>query len=233
MAIFLIDSYVAEVDTIFGLYNGDRIYAGQSFITGAGRCYLDSCKFSLYKTLLPKGYAYAKLYAHTGIYGVDGTPTGSALAVSDAIDVETLPGTYPGAYITFTFSGDNRIDLTPNTHYFIECYYTGGDSSNYIRVGSQYTTPTASGNESDSNDGINWTSRTHYDVCFYVYGDVWKYVSKHSSLWTHAGKDDAKHLSDWTNPSKNNSAWTNPNKNISAWTHPSKNDDTWTHPNRN
>jgi hypothetical protein len=89
---------------------------GQSFDSGRGGKVIKA-QF-LVKTNSPPaaGNATAKLWAHTGTFGSSGTPTGSALAVSDNFDVSVLTDEYQ--LITCTFSGDNQILLAPDTKYF-------------------------------------------------------------------------------------------------------------------
>jgi hypothetical protein len=82
--------------------NGSAIGCAQSFDAGTSNQTITSCKFYLYKTGLPNGNAYAKLYSHSGVFGTSSIPSGSALATSDAYDVTALGGA--PALITFTFS---------------------------------------------------------------------------------------------------------------------------------
>jgi len=84
---------------------GGNTKVGQSF-TGDGNA-LNSCKFYLQKSGSPTGNAVATLYAHTGTFGTNGTPTGAALATSDNFDVSTL--TTNLQLITFNFSGVEKI----------------------------------------------------------------------------------------------------------------------------
>ena len=143
-------------------------YNGQSF-TSANNIILDSCKFYLKKNNLPTGNCYAVLYACTGAYGTNSKPTGSALAISDAVDVSTLGAAY--ALKTFTFSGINRVTLNAATHYCIQFNYSGGDASNYAYIGDDMVTLSAPGNMCYLGvDGVTWLGISNADVCFYVYG---------------------------------------------------------------
>lgn len=160
-----LDSYVGSNNLDTSLYNGSFNYSGQSF-HNIDEITLDSCKFSLKKFGLPTGNAVAKIYAHTGTYGSDGHPTGSALATSDNFDVSSLTTSF--SFPTFTFSGANKITLAANTNYVIEVYYSGGDASNLIKVSGQASTSGTSGNGSWSANGSTWS--TGYDFSFYYYG---------------------------------------------------------------
>lgn len=164
----LINSYSeSNQNSGYNTYAGGWPYRGQGFINADGRI-LDSCKWYLRKGGSPTGNIVATLYAHTGTYGTNGKPTGSALATSDAVDISTLTGSFQ--LITFNFSGGNRIPLVVATNYVIVMSFTGGDVSNYLDIGVDTTSPTHSGNESYSLDGSSWSTDTGGDLCFYVYG---------------------------------------------------------------
>ena len=147
----------------YSVYSALPEYA-QSF-TGNGNT-LDSAKFYLKKVGSPTGNVYAKIYAHTGTFGSGGTPTGSALAVSDAVDVSTI-GT-SNALQTFSFSGANRITLANGTHYCVVISYSGGTAGvDFIIAGYDFTSPTHAGNAAYYDTSWHATSP---DICFYVYG---------------------------------------------------------------
>jgi hypothetical protein len=162
----LVDSYSETNQGSFRqLDSQDQFATGQTFV-GDGAV-LDSAKFYLLKTGAPSGNATARLYALTGTPGTDATPTGAALATSDNFDVTTLTGSY--ALITFSFSGANRVTLTNGTNYCIACYFTGGNASNYVRIGIDLSSPTHAGNEFYTSDGTNWTADSTIDAVFYLY----------------------------------------------------------------
>jgi hypothetical protein len=169
----VLDSYSeSNKSASFSSYSGSSTaYLGQSFTTpNDGNSYLlSSAKFDLTKTSSPTGGIYAAVYAHTGTFGTTGKPTGAPLAVSDPIDVSTLPTSF-GTNTTFTFSESARISLSPNTHYVVVVYYLGGGVSNHVNVGVDSTSPTAAGTLVFSGDGTTWVTDNPYDVCFYVYG---------------------------------------------------------------
>ena len=125
-------------------------------------------KFSLYKSGNPTGNIVAKLYAHSGNYGINGIPTGDALATSDNIDVSELPDTF--RYTTFTFSGANQYQLQANTKYFMSIEYSGGYGVN--RVAFRYGA-THSGNSAvyDGSWSVFTAGDFKPDLLFYGYID--------------------------------------------------------------
>jgi hypothetical protein len=164
----LIDSYSESNASSSGSsYLGTREWNGQSF-SNANSANLTSCKFYISKSGSPTGNIYAELYAHTGTYGSTGTPTGSPLATSDAVDVSTL-GKFP-ALQTFTFSGANQYGMVAGTKYVIVLKCGVGDASNYVIVSKDASFPTHGGNRSVSSDGTLWAAGSGQDICFYVYG---------------------------------------------------------------
>jgi len=142
--------------------NDTTTAAGQSF-TGDGGV-LGHCYFHLSKANSPTGSAYAKLYAHTGTFGTDGTPTGAALATSLAVDVSTLTGT--PTLTKFIFDDDNQYTLGSGTKYFIVIEYTSGTSSNTVLVGDDGSSPSHGGNAA-TYASSTWTDDNTKDVVFY------------------------------------------------------------------
>lgn len=142
---------------------------GQTF-TGDGGV-LNSAKFFLKKNGSPTGNISVLIYAHTGAFGVDGKPTGSILAISDNIDVSTIPTS--NTLITFTFSGNNKIVLTSATNYCLVASNTDfltQDLSNNIYFNIDTSSPSHSGNFI-FNIGATWYGDNTADACFYVYKD--------------------------------------------------------------
>jgi hypothetical protein len=161
----LIDSYPeSNCDGYQNVYSTYYISTGQTF-SGSG-IPLTSVKFLLKKNGNPTGNAYAKLYPITGTSGVDGKGTGDPLAVSDALDVSTL-GT-SGALFELIFS----TPYTPanGTNYAIQIAYSGGDSSNYVQVGGDITSPSHAGNRTSLYYNGTWYAVTNWDMVFYAYG---------------------------------------------------------------
>ena len=176
MSVFLVDSYdvYPNIALITG-GGGTLLYKArsQSFTGKAGD--IVSCTFSLkINTGSPTGNITAKLYAHTGTYGVSSSPTGAALATSDVVDIETLTTSYE--LITFNFTGAEQYTLVKDTKYCIAVEFTGGDNSNTLGVGADYLT--TSGNDghggsiaSQKNADDAWVASSLYDIIFYVYAE--------------------------------------------------------------
>lgn len=166
MAVELLDSYPeSNYSTAFYVYSGWYTSFGQSFHNDTENT-LYSCQFYVRKMGTPTGNVVAKLYACTGTLNYDSKPTGSALAVSDAVDISTLGTSF--ALQAFTFSGANQITLEENTNYVIQCEYAGGDGSNCLLVGYDSSSPTHDGNPSYYSS--SWLAAAD-DVIFYINGD--------------------------------------------------------------
>ena len=118
----------------------------QSFTVGANSMKLTRARFRLKRTGSPTGNITVKLYAHIGTYGTTSTPTGAALATSDAIPATRLRTAYDE--IEFTFSGAQQYTMTNGTYYVIAVVYSAGNGSNYVSVEGVETTG-HSGNRSD------------------------------------------------------------------------------------
>lgn len=118
----------------------------------------------------PIGNAYARLYAATGTFGTNARPTGSALATSDDLDISTVGASW--ALYTFNFTGSNQYSMQANTDYVIVYENpTSGtvDTSNYLRIGTDTSSPTHDGNEALYENGV-WTGYPNIDTIFYIYG---------------------------------------------------------------
>lgn len=142
---------------------------GQSFTTPAQVYILDTVKFRLENdAALLTGTVVAQVYAHGGVYGTSSIPTGSALAESDSVDVTTIPSGV--TWITFTFSGVNRICLSANSKHVVVIISKTGNwsSSNSLKVHIN-TAGGHSGNRSYYDSG-SWKAVSSQDVGFYVYG---------------------------------------------------------------
>jgi len=139
---------------------------GQSF-TGDGNN-ITSCKFFLKRTGDP-GNLIARLYAHSGEFGVSSVPTGEPLDSSEATAASGVP---TEAYGLLTFSGFAGYTLVDGTKYCIvvEGYDGTWDGSNYVVVGDDGTSPTHGGNHI-SWSWSNWAAHVGNDTCFYVYGE--------------------------------------------------------------
>jgi len=165
-----IDSYSeTNQDSLFISYPGNYQYYGQAF-ANTSAIILNEAQFYLRKSGTPTGNINAYIYAHTGTYGSDGLPTGTALAVSDNFDISTL--TTSLALTTFTFSGDNQIQLAASTKYFVVVKAVG-DSSNYLAIGYDASSASHGGTAARSDDASSWNGLAG-DICFYVKGKVRK-----------------------------------------------------------
>jgi hypothetical protein len=103
---------------------------------------LDIAKWNLQKVSNPTGYAYAKLYATTGTWGVDLMPIGDPLATSDPVDISTLSA---DRYQLISFHFSTPYTPLTGTHYCLSFEYTPV-VGNYVLVGNDVTSPTAPGN---------------------------------------------------------------------------------------
>jgi hypothetical protein len=138
---------------------------GQSF-TGAGT-YLVYALFKINKVGSPTGSAYAKLYAHSGTYGSTSVPTGSPLAVSNAVDVSTINISFD---TLFTFPAPYL--LANGTYYVITLEYNGGDVNNYLSV--YFNNSSVHGGNYSELAG-SWTYTSTYDLYFRVYAEGGSY----------------------------------------------------------
>ena len=139
---------------------------GQSFTSTGG--ILSSVQFYIKKTGSPAGTVSAVLYAHTGTYGTSSKPTGTALATSGTISASTLSTSYE--LKTFSFTGENKVNLVSGTYYCIAIEYQSGSSGNTVVVGTDRSSPSHSGNYFYMNGSSpgTWTSNSAADTAFYV-----------------------------------------------------------------
>jgi len=149
----------------YGLYSGSYTVVGQSF-AGNGSV-LDSVKFLLNKSGSPTGNAVAKIYTHSGTFGTNSLPTGSPLATSDNLDVTTLSTSR--LLKTLTFSGTNKILLSSGTNYIVVFEFSGGDSSNYVKITENFD---GSWSGNICYYGGSWSSSYLEDLIFYIYGGI-------------------------------------------------------------
>lgn len=222
----LIDSYDPGVSTRLYLQalhpstGSDKSDAGQSF-TVSTLHNITSCEFYLRKSGAATGLAHAVLYAHTGTYGTNGKPTGSALATSDDFDVSTL--TTSDQLITFTFNSSQQYTMAADTYYCIVYENpTSGtiNASRYVLFGEGPSPSYHSGNSFDY-ESSNWYSDAR-DACFYVYGEsppdiispTYSSISVNNTIFNQPSQFDVL-WADETNMSgfifgtNNTGAWTN------------------------
>lgn len=162
----LIDSYSeSNQNSYFYLNTSGYSQIGQSF-TGNG-ILLTSCEFYLSESDVLSGTAVARVYAHSGTFGVDSVPTGAPLATSAPFDISTLTGSFQ--LIPFTFP--ENILLENGTKYVLAIECVESLTANYILVGSDDDAPTHGGNASLYDAFSETWSSDPADVCFYIYGE--------------------------------------------------------------
>mgnify|MGYP001559226513 CR=1 FL=1 len=162
----LIDSYPESNQSTTSEVFGVRKW-GQSFHC-TNEVVLNSVRFYIRKIGTPSGNVNAYIYAHTGTYGTDSNITGSPLAISDDIVASSLSTTL--TLQSFTFSGANAITFSASTNYVaILSAPDAEDTSNYVMVGRDTTSPTHAGNAVYFI--ASWVGDSSIDVCFYVYGE--------------------------------------------------------------
>jgi hypothetical protein len=125
---------------------------------------LYSASFMLSKDATATGTFYYALYAHTGTFGVDGTPTGTALAQSETYESADLSTS--STEITLYFTGTNQIQLNSGTYYFIAIEYSGTVAYIWITVAQSDRAP---GNVSNKSSSAWYVSYPGYDVWYKVY----------------------------------------------------------------
>jgi hypothetical protein len=151
-------------DTVKANY-GNNI-TGQSF-KGNGS-YLTTCTFYLAMTYVwDIGLCYARLYKHTGTYGVDGKIDGELtgyLAQSNGVSTAGFPKT-PQTLTTFTFATPYKMNH--GVPYIIALTCAGGSSTYYIKFGVD----TLSGSPGYSGNFVNEIEGNPVlDGIFYVNG---------------------------------------------------------------
>lgn len=168
---FIIDSYPESNIGTFNLGIGTSNREGGQSFTCSKNCFLYSAKFYLKKLTAfePAGNMFARLYSHTGTYGTSSLP-GTLLATSDNVSVSVLSVNDTYYLVEFIFSGSNYISLSTNTYYVISLARDSTTGSVYM--GTDYLSPTASGNDYIRDSVDTLTARTTEDIIFYVYGET-------------------------------------------------------------
>ena len=138
---------------------------GQS-VTGDGK-QLDSVEFYVRKINSAAGNVYAKVYVHSGTFGTDSLPTGSPLAVSDALDASTF-GTSLGIQ-RFNFTGTNRIILDNGTKYVVTIESDELTGSEQVGFGVDSSSSSHGGNPSVYHYINGWYISGSSDTIFYLY----------------------------------------------------------------
>lgn len=106
---------------------------------------LTSIKIQLQKNTSWTGTLQAEVYAHTGTYGVNGLPTGSALAVSEVYTETDLTEEF--STVTLYFTGINQLLLPPSaTYVFVLKLLTSNGANPAVTVAYDLTSPVKTGN---------------------------------------------------------------------------------------
>ena len=127
--------------------------------------YLTRAAFWLKKVGAPTGNITAKLYAHTGTYGVSSLP-GTLLATSNSVDVSTLPTSV--GRVDFYFSG--TYSLAAGTPYIVTVHCPGAAGPDHYELAYKPVPPGShSGCEVENQDGLGgWLTDTDEDNLFQV-----------------------------------------------------------------
>jgi len=163
----LIDSYAsANVNAQYDMYGGGGVEEAGQLITLAAPTDITSVKFALKKTGSPTGNVTITLKATTGTIGSTATPTGAALATA-TFDAATLTTSFADIEIPVAYSASSGgLALLVS--------YAGGNSSNYVSIGRDSTSPTHAGNAATTaTAGSGYTSQsTDVDLAFELWGIV-------------------------------------------------------------
>jgi len=130
---------------------------------------ITSCIVKGYSYGTPTGNSYMYIYGTSA-----GSPSGSVLVTSSALDVSTIPTSPTISTFTYTFSSPYTV--ASGTIYALEISHTTGDTGNRlywygIYNNDAYTDGQAYGS---TNSGSTWTSHTNdpNDEYFDCYGDA-------------------------------------------------------------
>lgn len=141
------------------IYNSFNSRAGQSF-TGNGQS-IKKASFYLKKLGNPTGDIVAKLYSHTGTFGVNGVPQ-TLLATSAGVEASSL--TTNLQWIDFNF---NSYTLTNNGKYFIVLEYSKGSSGNRVQISSDTQAPVSHAGNTVLYS-FSWTAYSSIDLIFSI-----------------------------------------------------------------
>lgn len=156
-----------NLSSSFGLNNNGSASTrvGQSFHGWSGQL----CIVGVYgfKTGSPTGNLVATLRNHTGTYGTSSLAGSTVYSTSDSIAASSIPTT-PG-WIYFIFS--TPYTMSSGTDYCFQVEQSSGnDTSNYISIYNDQTSPTHSGNEFD--DGFTYIGHPGNDLIFKLWDSV-------------------------------------------------------------
>jgi hypothetical protein len=148
---------------VTSLYGASTYSAGQSF-AGTG-VQLSVVRLWLKKTGLPEGFAYVKIYAHSGTLGTSSVPTGSYLAISEPVNVEKLTTSYANV----DFKINTAFTPTNAVNYVFAVEFTGGSVGNTLDVGTDTSAPTAPTGNFATLTGTTWTAVSGTDMIYTLY----------------------------------------------------------------
>lgn len=162
----LMDSWAkAQYSAAYTIRVGADRGGGQS-VTGDGGV-LDYINFIVKKMGSPTGNCYAKVYAHSGVFGTSSV-AGALLATSNPVDISIF-NSATDQWRRFNFGGAARITLTNTTKYFISFEYDGGDASHYVQFGYDNVGPAHGGNLARETPDETWIAINTQDACFEVW----------------------------------------------------------------
>lgn len=162
-------------DSTLAFSDGRQEGYAQSFTVRSGvsplpSVYLTSCKFYLKRgavPLLSNDLITAKLYAHSGVFGVSGKPIGDPIEISSPLlNPENITANF--ALYEFVFSGNSQLAWEGKYFIGISESQAGGAETLYVGIN---TSPTHDGNEAGLFSGV-WTERNNIDLIFYVYAKI-------------------------------------------------------------
>lgn len=158
-------------------------YFGQSFKPDY-TTQIERIDFYLNKAGTPTGNVRVHIYGHTGTYGGNSARGFlPVLAQSDTLDISAISTT--AGFVSFSFSGSNRITLYVGQPYVISVSPDAGASltgANNIGFYIDYATVTHDGcNLISTNSGATWSGDSTGDAPFRAYG-----VDLPSTAWFRA-----------------------------------------------
>ena len=159
----IIDSYPETNNSTYGQMTGTYPAHGQT-ITGTGQKIVKAY-FYLAKVGSPTGNMVYKIYAMAGTHGSSGKPTGDALAQSESKDISEIGSSYE--LVGLDFIGENQIELEDGVNYCLVAESPNGVSSNYLKIGIDFSSPTHDGNYF-YKAGSTWYADSGNDIIFYA-----------------------------------------------------------------
>jgi hypothetical protein len=159
-----IDTYASSNhDAQLSMYSANNEQVGFA-VTLASDKNIQTVDFYLDKVGTPTADSVmkAKIYAVTGSVGTSGLPTGALLATSIDVNVSVLTGSF--AFVQFTFE-EPYTATAGNYAIFLE--YNSGNSSNYVRIGTDSSSPSHGSNAFATNTvNTGWVADTTQDIIF-------------------------------------------------------------------